>query len=85
MRHAQIVTVQLLYYADNSPATYVHLSVTVRGQLAQGTYVHVRENLIVALRIIVTMMPQDTLRQLSGVGCEPSSISTSPSILKGSP
>ena len=33
------------YVPDKSPSTYVDLSVAVRGELAQGTYVHVRENL----------------------------------------
>jgi hypothetical protein len=61
--------VRQYYYVDMSPSTYVDLGVAVRGHLAQGTYVHVRENLIVALCIIVTMLPQDTLRQLSGVDC----------------
>jgi len=57
----------------SSPSTYVDLSLAVRGQLASGTYVNVLENLIVALRVrvIVAMLPQDTLRQLSGVDCTP--------------
>jgi len=38
--------VRQYYYVDMSPSTYVDLGVAVRGHLAQGTYVHVRENLM---------------------------------------